>query len=260
MGKDTITLALNGDSISLDDFAKAIGGFQELIEGLALDVAPTTKVNWSVLSLEAGSAIATIQGYTEDEERAEDVEKIVDAYFDVGRSLHERRPIQHSERVQKAARRLVSVINGRVTSVRFETPTDDIEVSHYYEASDGKLSRKPHQTQVVFGAMRGRIQSLSNRGGLRFTLYDLIDDKAISCYLPSGSETIMRDAWGRIAIVEGRIHRSSKTGQVSTIRDVSDVRVLPDNKPKEWRDAIGAAPGFLGNTLPEDAIRRARDE
>ena len=32
----------------------------------------------------------------------------------------------------------------------------------------------------------------------------------------------------------------------------------PEDKPGDYRQAIGAAPGFLGNTLPEDAIRKAR--
>ena len=33
-----------------------------------------------------------------------------------------------------------------------------------------------------------------------------------------------------------------------------------NDKSKDYRQAVGAAPGFLGNTLPEDAIRKARGE
>ena len=31
-------------------------------------------------------------------------------------------------------------------------------------------------------------------------------------------------------------------------------------KPKEYRQAVGAAPGFLGGEKPEDVIRMAREE
>jgi len=31
-----------------------------------------------------------------------------------------------------------------------------------------------------------------------------------------------------------------------------------NDKSKDYRQAVGAAPGFLGNTLPEDAIRKGR--
>ena len=39
-----------------------------------------------------------------------------------------------------------------------------------------------------------------------------------------------------------------------------DIDEVPwPNKPGDYRQAIGAAPGFLGDTLPEEAIRKGRD-
>ncbi len=265
MAKDTITVALNGDAITLDVFAQAIGKFESLISGLTNEVAPNTKVKWVLVGLETSSAIATAQGCVEDEEQLPDVEKVVDAYLDVGRSLQEGTPFRYSSALWDTAKDFISVINGTVRSIRFENPDDDIEVLHSLptetvKAVETEVPTLPRKTQVVWGAMRGRVQSLSNRGGLRFTLYDLVDDKAVSCYLPAGFEGTMRDAWGRTAIVEGRIHRDPETGRATTIRDVKNVRVLPEGKPGDWRQALRAAPGFLGTALPEDVIRRSRDD
>jgi hypothetical protein len=262
MAKDTITVALNGDSITLESFSQAIGKFQSLISGLASEVAPDTKVNWVIVGLEASSAIATIQGCVESDDQAADVEKVVDAYLDVGHSLQEGTPFRYSSGLWDTAQDLVAMIDGTIRSIRFETPDDDVEILHREIAVTPKLEEpsRPRKTQVVWGAMRGRVQCLSNRGGLRFTLYDLVDDKAVSCYLPQGYETTMRDAWGKIAVVEGRIHRDPETGRATTIRDVKNVKVMSEGKPGEWREALRAAPGFLGTALPEEVIRRSRDD
>ena len=264
MAKDTITVAIQGDTITLQDFAETIGRFQTLISELSAEIMPRAKVKWLVVGLETSSAIATIRGCPEQEDQAvlAGVERVSDAYVDIGYSLREGRRIEYSRKVRKAAEHMMSIINGHVTSIRFENADDDVEVSKIKapETQEAKVPAPSRQGHVVYGAIRGRVQCLSNRGTLRFTLYDLIDDKAISCYLPAGNEGIMRDAWGKVAVVEGKIHRNQDTGRPSTIRDVSNVRVLPEGKPGEWREAIGAAPGFLGDTLPEDVIRRSRDE
>ncbi len=262
MAKDTITVALNGDAITLDVFAQAIGKFESLISGLTTEVAPNAKVKWVLVGLETGSAIATAQGCVEDEEQLPDVERVVGAYLDVGRSLQEGTPFPYSAALFDTARDFASIINGTVRSIRFENPDDDIEVIHRPPSATTQPEQpsRPRKTQAVLGAMRGRVQSLSNRGGLRFTLYDLVDDKAISCYLPPGCEGTMRDAWGKTAVVEGRIHRDPETGRATTIRDVRNVRVLPEGRPGDWRQALRAAPGFLGTALPEDIIRRSRDD
>jgi hypothetical protein len=259
MAKDTITVALNGDAITLDVFAQAIGKFESLISGLTTEVAPNAKVKWILVGLETSRA--TAQGCVEDEEQLPDVERVVDAYLDVGRSLQEGTPFRYSPVLWDTAKDLVSIINGTVRSIRFENPEDDGEVVCKPSSVTTKTGEpcRPRKTQVVWGAMRGRVQSLSNRGGLRFTLYDLVDDKAISCYLPPGYEGAMRDAWGKTAVVEGRIHRDPETGRATTIRDVKNVKVL-EGKPGDWRQALRAAPGFLGTALPEDVIRRSRDD
>lgn len=101
------------------------------------------------------------------------------------------------------------------------------------------------------------MQTLSSRGGLRFTLYDLLHDKAVSCYLAEGYEEIMRDLWGKIATVEGLVTRDPLSGRPLAVRQITTVTPKPD-LPISYRDARGAAPSLTG-LLPEHPIRRLRD-
>lgn len=257
MPKDTITLALNGD-VSLGDFSKAMKEFSSLINGLHNDVAKGASIEWYIESLESGSAIATIKGVGEKDEDIEAVEHVVDAFVDVGRAIQQETPLNYSKPVKAAAKGLTSILNGKIRSIRFETPETDVEFfSPPTSAEYVPIAKIPEGS---FGAVRGRVQSMSNRGQLRFTLYDLVTDRAISCYLSPGSEDVMREAWGKVAMVEGYVRRDPETGYATTVRGVQDIRIVREGRPGDYRQAIGAAPGFLGDTLPEEAIRRARDE
>ena len=258
MSKDTLTLALNGD-VSLQDFAEAIRDFFEIVSGLKNDVAKEAPIEWLVTDLEAGSAIATVRGVTEDDKAIQAIERVVDAYLDLGQSIQQERPLNYSQPVKSAARKLFSLINGRIKSVRFETVDKDVEIF----AKPVSLRRA--MFEAVFpegnlGAVRGRVQSMTNRGQLRFTLYDFIDDRAVSCYLAPGSENIMKEVWGKIAMVEGFVRRDPETGRATTVRGVKDIRLIPEYNKNEWREAIGVALNFLENDLPEEVIRRARDD
>lgn len=250
MAKDTVTLALSGE-VHLDDFSVAIACFHRMIKGLTDQLAQDA-VEWTVESLEVGSAIATVKGISADDA---DVSKVVDGYESLAQALHRRDVVlQCSPPVSKAARELVGIINGRVSSIRFETDSFDVDVS----SADGIVD--VGSAEANYGAVRGRIQSISNRGRLRFTLYDDIDDHAISCYLVDESEQEkLREAWGRFAIVEGIVRRNPVTGRPSTVRQVTAVTILDEGTSFDYRDAIGCAPALDDRVSPEAAIRRGRD-
>lgn len=256
MADDTATLVLKG-KVSLSNFATAVQGFTDLLNALASDVAKGAHIDWQLAVLEAASAHTTVKGVTLDGWDPALVPKVVHAYRDVGNALRAKRPIPYSPEVRASALRIVGVMNGEIRSVVFETADDDVEVfSPGHEPEPVKAA--PRLTQIAHGSIRGRVQSLSNRHELRFTLYDLVHDNPVSCYLQEGSEDLMRASWGRMAIVEGVVRRDPFTGHPTTIRQITKVYVIPESKGS-WRDAIGAAKGKPGGMLPEEAIRRVRD-
>jgi hypothetical protein len=250
MASDTLTLKLQGD-VSLADFAKAIARFNALVNGLTETVAPDANIDWSVADLQTGSATATTLGIAKTDEPLLLVRR---AYLSVGQALESDTPVAYGRSVREAAVGIRAILNGRVTEAIFETA--DSEAVVRAAAAQPTVIRPAIQNK---GAVTGRIQTLLSRGGLRFTLYDLLHDKAVSCYLEEGKEDLLRDAWGRLAIVEGLVRRDPITGRPMAIRHVSTIHVPPDQAPDAYQAARGAVPLPPGSQMPEDVIRRLRD-
>jgi hypothetical protein len=263
MPLDTATLALSGE-IPFDRFAEAVKRFYDLLSGLSAEIAPS--VVWMVDELSAGSALAVTRGVGP----ADQVEAVVRRYGEVGGQLEEGRKLSvtRSMKARRAAYGLRRIPGGRIESLRLETAEREAILRPVEQRAAGqkalRIAPRPlegaaiRQATASFGAIEGRVQTLSSRGGLRFTLYDIINDKAVSCYLDEGYEDIMRNAWGRLAVVEGWISRDPMTGRSLAVRRVRSVQVLPERSPGAYRDARGVSPSLSG-MLAEQAIRRLRD-
>ncbi len=258
MAGDTVTLVLSGE-IMLTDFTRAVSGLQRLVRSLSAEVSPGAKVRWIVDSLEAGSTIATIRGVASDGDGSAAIERIAQAYIEVGEALARHEPMSFSLKVQRQAHGLTAVLKRSVESIRFETADGDATITQEAVTAGRPAEVRALGERGAYGAVEGRVQTLSNRGGLRFTLYDSLDDHAVSCYLVEGHEDVMRDAWGRRAIVEGWVSHDPVTGRPQTIRRVQAVQVLPETKHGGYRDARGAVPVESQELRPEAAIRRLRD-
>ncbi len=249
MSNNTVTLALDGE-VSLDSFAKAMDQFHALIEALASEVSPGAKINWFVEDLWVGSTVARIRGESPEPSV---VEPVAEAFLRTGKALADGRRIPYSPRVEKPARAIISVINDSVRSVRFETEQDEATVV----APEG--ARPSSTTVEAYGAVEGRIQTLSSRASLRFTLFDDLHDRAVTCYLAEGQEDLMRDAWDRRALVEGWVTRSATTGQPRAVRRVRRVTLLRDVPRGSYVRAAGVLKPLPGTSLPEETLRVARD-
>jgi hypothetical protein len=254
MAVDTVTLALSGD-VALDDFALAISRLKNLLSALAKDVAQGASILWLVDALDTGSALTTYKGLPVNGGELAQVERVVRAYGEVGQALERNEVIAYSRTVDKEARQLLKVLQGgRVEALRFETAEIDAIISAEPEG-------RPRSTVIeAYGAIEGRVQTLSRHGGLRFTLYDTLNNRAVSCYFAEDfDQELMRNAWGRRAIVEGWVKRDATSGRPLTIRRVSNVVVLPETEPGSYRDARAAVPISDPRLLPELVIRRLRD-
>lgn len=244
MAKSTLTFELGGQ-IDIARLEKGISVFHRLVSALT----SRAKVTWIVEDLQPGSAVATVRGEADD---LSIVEKIVDQYGEIGKVLEHQEEPRYGSQITRAVN-AVKNLAASVEYVRFETP--DAEYTIY---GNGKVLSQP-ATMSAIGAVTGRVQTLSNRGGLRFNLYESIFDKAVSCYLAQGQEELMREAWDRRARVSGRVSREVATGRPIAIRQIVKVEVLEDTAPGSYRLARGAVPWQEGDLLPEEAVRRLRD-
>ena len=244
----TMTIALDGN-VPLEEFARTIGKFNELVKALSEEVGAPT-LDWIIDDLQISSAIATIRA----ENATEKAQEVVAAYAEIGDALAFGRPVKYSAIIKQAAQNIVNIKDARIKSVRFETPSREatIETSPgriiEFPAvpEDGKEPAKPNNhtssTAALFdealiysiagkssyGGIHGRVQSLNNRGNLRFTIYDLFYDKAINCYMAEHNKELLRDIWGKMAVVEGMITRDFKTGRPLAIRQVKNITPQPE--------------------------------
>ena len=243
MTTDTVTFALGGE-VKIQELAKGISVLQRFITALT----HTADVAWVVEDLHPGSAVATLRGIADDPEK---VERVVNDYGDIGGLLERHEDLRYGRRVIQAAEAIRELAR-TVEYVRLETAENDYTIY-------GNGGVEKHKVTKSVGAITGRVQTLSNRGGLRFNLYDLVHDQAIGCYLVQGQEELMREAWGRRARVSGSISRQMPDGRPIAIRQILAVEILEDIAPGSYRDARGAVPWNVAGRLPEDIIRQLRD-
>ena len=246
MAKNTLTFELGG-RIAIDDLARGTAAFRRLVNGLT---PRSAGVAWVVEDLHPGSAVVTLRGEAADPAA---VERIVDSYEQVGAALARRETLPHyNARVKKAAA-AIGALNSSIEYVRFQTPDNDLTV---YRNDGNRATPAP---MVSVGAITGRVQTLSNRAGLRFNLYDVVHDKAVACYLAPDQKELIRKAWGRWATVTGLVSREPLTGLPIAVRQIVALETLPEAAPGAYRQARGILPWQPGNPLPEDVIRQMRD-
>ena len=249
MTKQTLTLALEGD-VALEDFASALTNLNLLLNQLTREVTEDTKVTWIIDELYAGSAVATFRGLNGN---ISTIENVVNAYEVVGDSLQTGSEIPYSINVQKHARNLISVLDGGVTEVRFQTPAKDIVILNR-PLTKGGVS----QIKYAWSSIKGIVETLSMRKKLSFTLWDSLFDKPVSCYFKEGQESTMRDAWGKRVFVSGKVGRRAETGRPIVIREVKQVKIIEAIKPGSYRKAKGVLPWSDDSELPERIIGRLR--
>lgn len=255
---DSVTLILDG-KVTLAELAKAIQDFDGLVEALSKEVAGNSVIEWVVSDLRAGSAFATAQGFG----LPNDVNNVVRAFENVGSAMQTGAQIPYSDFVASRAVSLTNVINGKIKAVRFETDRTEVLITKRVQLAPPAppLQVAPPVASVppnTIGMVEGIVETLSKRQGLRFVLYDSLNDKAVSCYLAPGYETVMRDAWGKRALVSGVVHRDPETGRALSVRRVTGVDVIEEQRRGDWRRARGSAPP-TNDMSPEQAIRLTRD-
>lgn len=252
MASDTLTLALDGE-ITIADYSNAIQHLQTLVAALQRElVSPGTKVSWFVHELSSGSTMATLRGEAGE---AGAVEKVVVGYINVGRSLKEQTAHGYGQDVSIAAERLTRDLNGGITSIRFETADDDVTL-----LKPSSTTLRKQDNAGGYGAVVGRVQTLTNRAGLRFTLYDGLHDKAVSCYLEDGKDELIRGLWGQRAIVHGWVTRDVLSGRPTIVRRIERLDPLPEHADKyKYLEARGLSSQSPNDPLPEDVIRQQRD-
>ncbi len=227
------------------DFARGIDLFARLVNALT----SRQKVTWVVEDLHYGSAMATFRGEAENPAL---VEEVVAKYSEVGKALEQGLTPQVNKRAAKAARDVRDFADG-CEYLRFETALAD------YTIVGAARNNQSAPREVSIGSVEGWIQTLTNRGSLRFNLYDTIHDRAVACYLEPTQEDLIRNMWGRRARISGQVSRDSNTGRPLSVRQIVQIAPADRKGTVGYKDAKGILPQPAGNPMPEHIIRQMRD-
>ncbi len=233
-GDNELTLALDGE-VTLKDFSQAMQRFREIVEGLSNEIAPDAKIDWIVDELKKKCAIASIRGIPLTGDDVESVKSIRAAYTELGRKIVHGETLTNEYPVVNAVTGLRKLINGRITSVRFETKEKKYTIKKHTIFSPTKT----YWDTETFGCVRGRVESISKRHHLHFTLYDYDDDHPVQCYYKDGQKEEMRNIWDKLVYVEGIINRDEENDLINSISNISKINVIQERKPQEWREAMG---------------------
>jgi hypothetical protein len=249
-----LTFMLEGE-VELESFARALAAFNKLIAQLSIEAGG--EIDWTLDDLVYSSAITVIRGNSKEPQR---VERVVRDYVSIGRALQQNQPIRRSPAIVRPARMIGRMVGHTKGVTIISQPPKRIRQSHALVSLSGQLILDEATFDEPFGAygaIEGVVQTLTNRYGLRFTLYDSLNDRAVSCYLQLGQEDIMRDSWGKRCVVEGWITRDPKDGHPIAIRRVTKVTPIEEG---DYRLARGVLPISQGGLLPEQVIRQLRDD
>jgi hypothetical protein len=252
---ETVTLSLQGQRISLEKFARAVEQFSLLMNELSRE-ADATDLQWEVDELRVSSATTIARATSENGINRDRIDHVIRSYSAVGRGLQTGTATQFAPKIRKPVEALTALIAGEVTGILFETPEDDVIVT---DAPQAVPSTETPRLVTASGGVTGRIQTLSSRSHLHFTLYDRLHDRAVSCYLDEGEEERLRPTWDKIATVQGLVTRDREHGWPVSVRQVAGIHLLNEGEAQDYRRAKGAIPYDPDAPPPEERIRRLRD-
>jgi hypothetical protein len=247
MAETKLTIALEG-KVSLREFRLTIVRFDALLKELCEYIDPESLVHWDILDLQAGSAMATVEGSSVDRALLIEVKKI---YEDIGKRLERGETLPYPEAIARPATQLTQVINGHVTAVRFRTEDAEAEIVQRILPPEGGGA------SYSLGEVRGTVETLQRRRRRRFALYDELFDQKVICRLRRNQEDMMRQFWGKEVVVTGEIRWDAESGRPIEIIEMHDIQFLPEVPQGGYERARGV--WEMGTDQPEIMLRRLRD-
>jgi hypothetical protein len=241
---------MEGEEISLRIFAETMEHLRDLVTKLSSELGHGRRVRWTLQELQGGSAEITLHGESTDPLL---VDELAGAFVRIGHAFANNSNAQllpYSSAVRDAAEKLVSVINGAVQSLVFETDEDSAVVGV------ARLLRQATRI-YAFGTLEGSVETLTKRRQRRFVLYDSLFNRKVDCFFTRQQDEKMREAWDRRVVVTGRIGRDPVDGHPIEIRDIQDIQIVQDAEPFDYTTAFGIID--LGKDSPESLVRKLRD-
>ncbi len=236
-----LALEVDGHAVTPGKFLRSVRSFFAILDEVTREAGgKTSAVRWTV-AVKHGSNLVQVSpqpGYDPTV-----ISVVTEAVADGISQIEEReaRPANFNERALRSLRDRSNVV-GRTesddTTVRVWVRRDPIDVTAKAAANISGLLASEHED---YGSIEGRLQTLSERGGLQFIVYDRLWDRPARCYIPDHLVEMALVAFRSRVEVYGLI-RYRKDGKPVSI-DVDEIREFP---PAEDIPSFRDVHGILG--------------
>lgn len=182
--QDSLSLRLKGD-LPIEKFEKAVGAFFALIKEVTKTALhDDQRIRWTV-SVRAGSAIVSaIPHYKPDvADQAAQILRIIPEGIKAMERGTEEMPVGFTREAVKSVRTLASVrgLKGSdVTSIDVGSGKERSIVTAKSFATAESLVGGQRQS---YGSIEGKMQTITERGGFRFVVYDSLFDRKVDCFI-----------------------------------------------------------------------------
>lgn len=254
------TLQLDG-TVTLDRFASAIDAWRTALVDISKEVGQEHILGIYIEDLTSGSALVISSIMFDAEVPAQ---QFTSDFTKVGTRARGEKVVDFPKSLQKAANLLRSVAAADPSGITIASDTADVLIFPTIDRkTESLVSREliPSSPSVeTYGAMRGRLQSVSSRSGLKAVLYDDLFDKAVRCSLTKEQHETVRELWDKHVVVEGLIRRDRITGRPLSMSNIWNIREDErDPTSLAWLKAFGVLAGVEPDVPVEESIRKVRN-
>lgn len=248
MREDEIRLRVGGE-VTIEFLSGALAEFTRALD--AVEASHGASVRWVVAGLDHGSATAVVRAVPADDRSEALILRMCMSVVEAGQAVM-RGEADVALPVTRHMTKLQAFASGdRPVAIECASGAVEFISGEAAKRTDAEMDRF-----VSLGTIRGRVEMLSHRRRLHFSLYDLVNDSAVACFPAEDMEPTMRDVWGHLADVTGTVRRDPATDRPHSIRNVTSVEIVDESPGTSYRSALGV----LQTREPaEELVRRMRD-
>lgn len=221
-----MTLEIDGSSVSPEKLVRAITAFFEVVRELSPTLDTGEKPEWRV-QVKQGSNL--IGAYPSGDVAPATLDYILGLVGD-GVSQLEREAVEppaFTERALKSMRKL-----GRIagtgpaddTLIRVWIGKDQTRVTHRSVQNVGQILEGEY---VEYGSVAGRLQTITERGSLKFWINEELWDRPVQCLMPERLSAQAMAAWRKRVEVYGPVKYRRDGLPISLL--VNDIDEMPDS-------------------------------
>ncbi len=222
--REEIALRLDGALITPEEFRKAVGAFVDLLLQISEDIAQGGKKPVWSMSVRKGSSIFVARPVPDTETKRSAKETIKSFRSGIAQLDRGMRNVPHfSNKALQAASTLASLRARQGISVIEITSPSGKPVPVREKIVD-VVSRTIGVQKQEYGSIEGKLQTISERGGFQFVVWDALADRPINCFIPENKFQEAYAAFRKRVSVSGMVQHD-RDGKPTSIK-VDSIRVF----------------------------------